>query len=130
MAADEEIGQTDVNRAPRILLELDPTDDPVWIFFDTQHRHILQLLQSSSDTSIARIKGKARINFSGLKPVGWQLADFPFITVAMESSNQTSLTDRMIAQDLKSCVASLDDFDGESVRGPSNSLTWFPFLRS
>lgn len=40
----------------RILLELDPTDDPVWIFFDTHHRHILHLLKSSNDASCSRIR--------------------------------------------------------------------------
>lgn len=38
------------------MLELDPTDDPVWIFFDTHHRHILHLLKSSNDASNSRIR--------------------------------------------------------------------------
>ena len=45
--------------AVRILLELDPTDDPVWIFFDTQHRHILQLLRSSAAASTSRIRSES-----------------------------------------------------------------------
>lgn len=42
----------------RILLELDPTDDPVWIFFDTQHKHILHLLKTSADASSSRIRSE------------------------------------------------------------------------
>jgi len=35
---------------------LDPTDDPVWIFFDTHHRHILHLLKTSAETSTSRFR--------------------------------------------------------------------------
>lgn len=51
-----------IARPARILLELDPTDDPVWIFFDTQHRHILTLLNTAFDTSSARIRGESQQN--------------------------------------------------------------------
>lgn len=37
-------------------MELDPTDDPVWIFFDTNHRHILHLLKTSAEASSSRYR--------------------------------------------------------------------------
>lgn len=51
----------------RILLELDPAADPVWIFFDTQHRHILSLLQSSAEASVDKIRRKLRFQL----PLPW-----------------------------------------------------------
>lgn len=79
----------------RILLELDPSDDPVWIFFDTQHRHILQLLRSSADSSMSRIR------------------------IAMDQFGEAEENDRKQAADLGTCVASLQSLDGERVRGVS-----------
>ncbi|GAA6063763.1 hypothetical protein JCM10212_002715, partial [Sporobolomyces blumeae] len=53
---DTKRGVEEVEKTIEILLELDPTDDPVWIFFDTHHRHILQLMKSSAETSTSRIR--------------------------------------------------------------------------
>lgn len=80
----------------RILLELDPTDDPVWIFFDTQHKHILQLLRTACETSTSRIEA------------------------AIQRVSEDSLDERKVANDLRICVASLELLDGESVRGLLN----------
>ncbi|GAA6018196.1 hypothetical protein JCM11491_005628 [Sporobolomyces phaffii] len=49
-------GLEEVEKTIEILLELDPTDDPVWIFFDTNHRHILHLLKTSAETSTSRFR--------------------------------------------------------------------------
>ncbi|CEQ38814.1 SPOSA6832_00276 [Sporobolomyces salmonicolor] len=53
---DTKRGLDEVEKTIEILLELDPSDDPVWIFFDTQHRHILQLLRTSAEASTSRIR--------------------------------------------------------------------------
>lgn len=42
----------------RILLELNPSDDPVWIFFDTQYKHITTLLKSSEEKSTKLVQGE------------------------------------------------------------------------
>ncbi|GAA5899347.1 exocyst subunit SEC5 [Sporobolomyces salmoneus] len=49
-------GLEEVEKTIEILLELDPTDDPVWIFFDTNHRQILHLLKSSAESSTSRFR--------------------------------------------------------------------------
>ncbi|GAA5845225.1 hypothetical protein JCM3766R1_003363 [Sporobolomyces carnicolor] len=49
-------GLEEVEKTIEILLELDPTDDPVWIFFDTNHRHILHLLKTSAEASSSRFR--------------------------------------------------------------------------
>lgn len=77
----------------RILLELDPSDDPAWIFFDTQHRHILQLLRTSAEASMSRIR------------------------VAMDQYGEAEDNDRKQAADLGAGVASLESLDGERIRG-------------
>ena len=39
------------------MLELDPEDDPVWIFLDTEHARILDRLESVNASSLAHYKG-------------------------------------------------------------------------
>ncbi|SCV68475.1 BQ2448_596 [Microbotryum intermedium] len=92
---DTRRGLDEVEKTIVILLELDPTDDPVWIFFDTQHRHILQLLRTSAEASTSRIR------------------------IAMDHATDEMSApdwDRKSAADLRTCVASLEALDGEGVR--------------
>ncbi|KAI5478551.1 exocyst complex component sec5 [Pseudohyphozyma bogoriensis] len=82
----------EVEKTIEILLELDPTDDPVWIFFDTQHRHILHLLRTSADASSSRIR------------------------IAMDQIAEEQLEERRMAADLKTSVASFEALEGERMR--------------
>lgn len=91
--------------ARRILLELDPTDDPVWIFFDTQHRHIMQVLRTTADASLSRIR------------------------LAMDQYGAADRDDRRQAAVLRSCVQSLETYDGERIRGEhthTRAVSLFP----
>ncbi|KAG8807479.1 hypothetical protein FRC17_004444 [Serendipita sp. 399] len=38
-----------------ILLELSTSDKPIWVYFDSQHKHILQRVKTVYDTSLARV---------------------------------------------------------------------------
>ncbi|KAL8286277.1 hypothetical protein RQP46_004765 [Phenoliferia psychrophenolica] len=89
---DTKRGLDEVEKTIEILLELDPSDDPVWIFFDTQHRHILHLLKTSADASTSRIR------------------------IAMDQMPEEQLEDRRMAIDLRTSVASLESLDGEAMR--------------
>ncbi|GAA5834893.1 hypothetical protein JCM11251_002055 [Rhodosporidiobolus azoricus] len=89
---DTKRGLDEVEKTIEILLELDPSDDPVWIFFDTQHRHILQLLRTSAETSMGRIR------------------------IAMDQYGEVEENDRKQAADLGAGVESLERLDGERVR--------------
>ncbi|GAA6006556.1 hypothetical protein JCM10207_004971 [Rhodosporidiobolus poonsookiae] len=89
---DTKRGLDEVEKTIEILLELDPSDDPVWIFFDTQHRHILQLLRTSAEASMSRIR------------------------VAMDQYGEVEENDRKQAADLRAGVESLERLDGERVR--------------
>ncbi|BGP36516.1 Exocyst complex component S5 [Rhodotorula kratochvilovae] len=89
---DTKRGLDEVEKTIEILLELDPSDDPVWIFFDTQHRHILQLLRTSAEASMSRIR------------------------IAMDQRGEVEDNDRRQAADLRACVGSLETLEGERVR--------------
>ncbi|BGO96556.1 Exocyst complex component SEC5 [Rhodotorula toruloides] len=107
---DTKRGLDEVEKTIEILLELDPSDDPVWIFFDTQHRHILQLLRSSADSSMSRIR------------------------IAMDQFGEAEENDRKQAADLGTGVASLQSLDGERVReNAAGAEVWrliFDFVRN
>ncbi|BGP12574.1 hypothetical protein JCM10213_004839 [Rhodosporidiobolus nylandii] len=89
---DTKRGLDEVEKTIEILLELDPSDDPVWIFLDTQHRHILQLLRTSAEASGSRIR------------------------IAMDQYGEVEGNDRKQAADLRTGVESLERLDGERVR--------------
>ncbi|KAK4057640.1 Exocyst complex component S5 [Microbotryomycetes sp. JL221] len=89
---DTKRGLDEIEKTIEILLELDPSDDPVWIFFDTQHRHILQLLRTSAEASSSRIR------------------------IAMDQHGEETTDEVTSATDLRKCVASLEALDGEIIR--------------
>lgn len=41
----------------RVLLELGASDDPVWVYFDSQHKHIMHQMNQSYKTATALIRG-------------------------------------------------------------------------
>ena len=41
----------------RILLELSTSDDPTWVYFDTQHKHVMDQLKEVFKTTSARVEG-------------------------------------------------------------------------
>lgn len=43
----------------RILLELNTSDDPIWVYFDSQHDHILTRLKSTYEICTAKVNGKS-----------------------------------------------------------------------
>ena len=45
----------------RILLEVGTStgEDPVWAYFDSQHKHIISLMESTRTAYISRVEGKA-----------------------------------------------------------------------
>ncbi|GAA5945363.1 hypothetical protein JCM3775_002199 [Rhodotorula graminis] len=89
---DTKRGLDEVEKTIEILLELDPSDDPVWIFFDTQHRHIVQLLRTTAEASLSRIH------------------------LAMDQHGEVDDNHRRQAADLRTCVDGLETLEGERVR--------------
>lgn len=50
-------GALDVLLVFRVLLELQTNDDPVWMYFDNHHKHILSQMNTSYRSSVATIEG-------------------------------------------------------------------------
>jgi exocyst complex component 2 len=49
-----------------ILLELSNSDGPIWVYFDSQHKHILQRVETTYKIARARVMGKPPEAFSPL----------------------------------------------------------------
>jgi len=42
----------------RILLDLQSNDDPVWTYFDTHHKHILDAMNKTYRSSVGSVEGE------------------------------------------------------------------------
>jgi exocyst complex component 2 len=51
----------------RILLDLQSGDDPVWTYFDSQHKHILSQMNKTYRSSVASIQCTAKTCIKGFK---------------------------------------------------------------
>ena len=87
-----------------MLLELDPKDDPAWIFFDTQHHRILQSLRTAHSTAFAKYKG-------------------------VMLRHGSALTESAAALNLRSCVASLQTLEPNLVYGACGGVSGPRMLR-
>jgi hypothetical protein len=43
---------------PSTLLELSTSDKPIWVYFDSQHKHILQRVKGVYDVALVKVIGK------------------------------------------------------------------------
>lgn len=106
--------------ARRILLELSPaSDEPVWTYFDSQHKHILDRMTSVYQAAIVEVKGK-RVVFKHLCE---HSNLFFFASAAKERTapdlpNPDSLSILISAQ-LATCINAMDINQGEIVIGNS-----------
>ncbi|KAJ9476439.1 Exocyst complex component SEC5 [Pseudozyma hubeiensis] len=71
-----------------ILLELDPTDDPVSIFLEAQHQHLRSVMRKTFDSGVARIEASR----SGQRP-GSSVADRDRAKDLQKSMRLTGLID-------------------------------------
>ncbi|KAL0958155.1 hypothetical protein HGRIS_000321 [Hohenbuehelia grisea] len=78
-----------------ILLELSTSDEPIWTFFDSQHKHITEQMNNAYKTAVASTQAKLD-------------------KLAAETSDPDLLNDSLVA-DLKLCVAALDSKTPETV---------------
>ena len=53
------ISLDDAHDRHRVLLELGASDDPVWVYFDNQHKYIMQQMNQSYKTATALIRGNS-----------------------------------------------------------------------
>lgn len=81
----------------RTLLELDPSDDPAWIYLEAQHRRVLEALKRAADLPMQR-----------------------HAELVSQHSNYT-YDETLAAIDLKSCVSVLEKADVEHLLGNARS---------
>ncbi|KAJ8454858.1 hypothetical protein ONZ45_g19143 [Pleurotus djamor] len=89
-----------------ILMELQNSDDPVWTFFDSQHKLIMDQMNANYQTSMSNIKA---------------------LLGAVPSDNLVSDADTArLAVELKACISALSSKTPDSVIGKaSGSEVWF-----
>ncbi|KAG8911204.1 hypothetical protein FRC00_006898, partial [Tulasnella sp. 408] len=68
-----------------ILLELDPSEEPIWTFLDGQHKHALDSLRTTNEKYIQRLNDMR------------------------SKHNSTSVNQATIAKDLETCIISLNE---------------------
>ncbi|KAF8222395.1 hypothetical protein L208DRAFT_1413490 [Tricholoma matsutake] len=51
-----------------ILLDLQPTDDPIWTFFDSQHKHILEQMNKGYQAAVAAISSSVETSYLDKAP--------------------------------------------------------------
>jgi exocyst complex component 2 len=98
----------------RILLELNVVDDPVWIYFDSQHKHILNFMRSSHERFIELVNGRFNLASS--------LQDYGVVHSFDCPDAQERLPIRINdpaygAAQLQPCVAALETKQAESIIG-------------
>lgn len=104
--------------AYRILTELSPSEEPIWAYFDAQHKHILSQMREAYDTSAAAVKG---IHVSATLVLSF--SPFPAVhdKTAAQSSSPDILT-QTLAMQLKVCIYALETKQSDVVIGRCISL--------
>lgn len=103
---------------PRILLELNPSDDPVWTYLDAQHKYILNHMQEIYLASVEHIRCR--------RARGWpaKITD-PCAAVhdaALPIIRSPDTLPGILAGQLQTCIAAIEAKQGDVVIGVSDRL--------
>ena len=82
-----------------VLLELDPTDDPIWIYLETQHKRVIERLNT--------VCAAAKSNYQAV----------------LQDIGGLSYDEDAVAVDIKRCLETLDTPEADSVIGVLNLET-------
>lgn len=99
---DPRLPLEDVERTVDILNQLNPTEDPIWVFFDTRHQYMRQALKSAAANASAR--------FAGMASTGAELT-----SVAAMEKHGAALDEARQALALRPAVAALSMPDADAV---------------
>lgn len=97
-------------------MELSPHEEPVWTYFDAQHRYILDQMKETYNTAIAVIKGTECCAWSCY---GYSLT-YHTPAVHDKSTKETSPKDALtqsLASQLKTCLSALDSKQADTAIG-------------
>lgn len=111
----------------RILLDLQTGDDPIWTYFDSQHKHILSQMNKTYRASVSSIKCMCNTDIKGF---------YLIVTTAVidkttpETTGPGSLTITVAAQ-IQNAVLALESKQPDVIIGtPSSLVTSTPLLTS
>ncbi|KAG8954915.1 hypothetical protein FRC04_010399 [Tulasnella sp. 424] len=83
-------GVEEQEKTIEILLELDPSEEPIWTFLDGQHKHALDSLRTTHEKYTQRLNGKCPLQ-------------------VRSKHNSTSVDQAAIAKDLETCIVALNE---------------------
>jgi len=90
----------------RLLLELNVPDEPVWTYFDSQHKFILKQMKESYDNSVSSIKSKSFL-CPPLSTCGIDLVLATLERTKGEIADSDDLNMKLASQ-LQSCLHAVD----------------------
>jgi Exocyst complex component Sec5 len=100
-----------------ILLELSTSDKPIWVYFDSQHKHILQRVKSVYDIAL-------------IKVIGMYL--FPLLDIVLSNTDQRTQQYHEVSQPEKIAgslaigVAALEGPTVDATLGNSSTTMYHP----
>lgn len=77
-----------------MLLELSSSDEPVWTYFDSQHKHILDQMEKAYHTSLNTVKDSLSKNSHGSSPDSLKntlMSELYFSVAAVESKQADTI---------------------------------------
>ncbi|EED84825.1 predicted protein [Postia placenta Mad-698-R] len=105
-----------------ILLELNPSDDPVWTYFDAQHQYILRHMREVYDAAVNSINGERSVDMEWL----CQLAHGAQATRerAQPEIRGPDILPRILSAQLQTCIAALEAKQADAIlaQGAGNEV--------
>lgn len=95
-----------------ILMELSPNEEPVWSYFDAQHKYIMAQMRETYDASVAVIQGAPICGDSVL------LADICFAALHDKPANESPAPEKLtqsLASELRTCMDALESKQADAV---------------
>lgn len=100
----------------RILLELNPSDDPVWTYLDAQHKYILNHMQETYLSSVEHIRCRRACGWP------WKIVDTPSAVhdASLPIIRSPDTLPSILAGQLQICIAAIEAKQGDIVIGMSD----------
>lgn len=103
-------------------MELSPNEEPVWTYFDAQHKYILDQMKETYNAAVAVIRGAP---MSYPLCISSSLTHYPLVVheKATEETSPKDVLTQALASQLRTCLHALESKQAETVIGVSLSST-------
>jgi exocyst complex component 2 len=98
----------------RILLELNASEDPIWTYFDSQHKHIMDRMSTACRTGVTNIDGASPLRCRGAYRLTCMTAMKSRTTPDLSPPNALR---QVLGAQLQICLAALESKAPEVVVG-------------